>query len=811
MGPAARLVARRPVWAIGIVLAVTAMLAVFAAQRQTDTDLTAFAPESELGRAYTSMEKDLSGASGAVQVILDAGDGGSVIGSDGIAAVLAVRQALEADPSVLGALAPAAARRPPIMSFAHPVIGDLIEQGIDPARATDEEIETAALRVYRTEEAALAAALVSRDGDLTVPEARAGMVLVRFRPGLTDLETSEVALRVKEIVAGVGIPGLTVEVFSLDVLFDELQQSMNRELPPLLGLSFLLVVAILAIFYRTASDVALGMIGLVLAILWMYGVGVLLGPDYLGWLGVFSQIAIAVPVLLVGLGIDYSVHLTSRYREERSLGTGPPEAARMAVLTVGGALVLATLVTIIGFLTNLASPVPPVGDFGVFCAVGVLAAFVVMVFLVPSARNLLDRRGAGAARPTREPLRLLTRVMRATTVLATRVPLLTLAFALAVTGVSIGVASGLTTEFSQEDFIPEGSEAERLVGVVDSLFGGDVSEETGLLVTGDFRDPGLANAMLEVEANLIGVPGVRLAGDRAQASSPASVMLLARQVATEFDPAHAADFTALGMLETGFATDADMLGLLLLAAEYVPAELGPVIARDGSVAAIRVFTSAGDGGAADLAAGLDAAAAPLIEAGAEVVVTSRNLMIAEVSVTLTAAQQRSIAVTLGAALLLLVLYFWVTERRPMLGVVTMAPSLLVVAWTLGTMRLMGLSFNVLTGTIASIAIGIGVPYAIHITHRFMEDRRRTADVTAAIRMTVGHTGAALAGSALTTAAGFGVLYFSSIVPMQQFGAMTAVTILYSLAAAVLAQPAFLVLWDRFGANRASRRPASTAA
>jgi hypothetical protein len=309
--------------------------------------------------------------------------------------------------------------------------------------------------------------------------------------------------------------------------------------------------------------------------------------------------------------------------------------------------------------------------------------------------------------------------------------------------------------------------------------------------------------MLATEANMAGTPDVRLAGTNAQALSPASAVLLARSVALDRDPAAADRFADLGLLEAGFAADADVVGLLMLAADYVPVELGSVVAMDGSVAAIRVSTSAGEERVDALAAALLEDAAPLVEAGALVTVTSRNLLIAEVSTTLTAAQQRSIIVTLAAALALLIVYYAVTERRPMLGVVTMIPSLLVVAWTLGTMRLMGLSFNVLTGTVASLAIGIGVPYGIHITHRFTEDLERTEDAAEAVRATVGHTGAALAGAALTTAAGFGVLYFASIVPLQQFGAMTAITIVYSLAAAVLAQPSCLVLWERV--SRRTRR------
>jgi predicted RND superfamily exporter protein len=804
LGPAARLVARRPWWAIGLVAAISVALAIFAAQQQTDTDLAAFAPDTDIGRAFAHLEEDM-GAAGAVQVVLDAGEG-NVISAAGIRGVLEVQRLSQADPVVVGALAPADASTPPILSFASPVIAVLEAGGIDPAQATDEQVAEAARAAYASDDALLAISLTSRDKDLTAPSARAGMVLVRFRPGLADTEVGEAALAVRAALQDVDADGLVVEVFSLEVLFDEMQQTMDREIPPLLGLSFLLVVLILIAFYRRVSDVAVGVVGLLLAIVWMYGLGVLLGPDYLGWVGAFTQISIAIPVLLVGLGIDYAVHLTSRYREERSEGADPPAAARVAMLTVGGALVLATITTLVGFLTNLASPIPPIGDFGVFAALGVLAAFVVMALLVPAVRNVLDRRAARRdARPPRNPLRPLTRVMESTTVLATRVPIITLLLGLAVTAVSIGVASGLTTEFSQDDFVPEGSEAERLVSVVEDLFGGDVVEETGIVMTGNLFSPAALNAMLATEGNLADTTDVRGVNGTAQSLSPASAVLLAAGLAAEDDPGAMEEYTALGLEGAGFAADADVIGLMMLAAEHAPQEIGSVIAVDGSVAAIRVSTSAGEDRAEALAEALEEDAAPLAAAGVDVVVTSRNLLIGEVSTTLTAAQQRSIAVTLAAALVLLVAYYAVTERRPMLGVVTMIPSLLVVAWTLGTMRLMGLSFNVLTGTVASLAIGIGVPYGIHITHRFTEDLERCSGAAEAVRATVGHTGAALAGAALTTAAGFGVLRLASIIPLQQFGEMTAITIVYSLLAAVLIQPSCLVLWHRTGRWFASRK------
>jgi hypothetical protein len=84
----------------------------------------------------------------------------------------------------------------------------------------------------------------------------------------------------------------------------------------------------------------------------MFGFGVLLGPDFLGVVGPVTQVSTAVPVLLVGLGIDYAIHLNSRYREEQNHGVPSAGASATAVRAVGGALVLATVTTVVGFTEN---------------------------------------------------------------------------------------------------------------------------------------------------------------------------------------------------------------------------------------------------------------------------------------------------------------------------------------------------------------------------------------------------------------------------------------------------------------------------
>ncbi len=803
------LVAARPWAALAIVAVLTAFLGVFAVQQQTDPDITAFAPDSPKANAYNRVQDDFSGGGGSAQVILDAGDGGSVISSAGLVATMAVRQAVGSDPVVSDALAPSTPQMPAVISFMTPVSAVLEARGVDPATADDAAIRQAASVAYASEQGAFAAGLTSKDRDLGVPEAQGGLVIVQFRSDLDDTAQQEASLALRDAVARLDTPGVTIDVFSMGILFEELQGNVEDELPPLLGLSFALIVLILAFIYRSFSDVVIGLVGLMVSIVWMYGFGVILGPDYLGVVGYFTQISIVVPVLLVGLGIDYAVHLTSRYREERSDGVAPEESARRAVATVGAALVLATVTTLLGFLTNVASPLPPIGDFGVFAALGVLGSFVVMGLGVPSARNLLDRRRHARGRRSRaDETSALARVLSRAALLTEHVPVITVAVASVVTAVAIVAASGLSTAFSQEDFIPDDSNSRRLIDHLVELFGGDITEQTYVLVDGDFTDPMLANTILLFHQEIADLADVRSVQDRAQASSAPIVVYQAALQAQAQAPETAQRFVDLGFTEgEGFAPGADMVGLFALAEQIVPGRLDTLLDDSLTAGVISVSTTAGEERVDRLESDLEIELVPVATTGASVIVTSENIIIAEVLDSLIQSQTRSIFLTLGAALILLIGYYSVTERRPMLGVVTMLPSLLVVAWTLGVMRVLGLSYNVLTATIASLAIGIGVPYGIHVTHRFLEDRQRAGDVDEAIRLTVTHTGSALTGAALTTAAGFGVLIFASLLPIQQFGTVTAITILFSLVAAVLVQPSGLVLWDRWHHRRARRAAA----
>jgi len=180
-----------------------------------------------------------------------------------------------------------------------------------------------------------------------------------------------------------------------------------------------------------------------------------------------------------------------------------------------------------------------------------------------------------------------------------------------------------------------------------------------------------------------------------------------------------------------------------------------------------------------------------------VVVTGAPAIIDVVVNTINETMMGSIIYTIILSFILLTVIFGYTDKQPWLGPLTMLPVLLVLVWILGTMVAIGYALNVFTILIGALTVGLGVTYAIHISHRFIEEMEHHHSLEKAVNNTVKNTGSALFGAAMTTVLGFGVLFFAILPPMKQFGTMTALTIFYSFLSSVWVLPSILVLWARY--------------
>ncbi len=571
---------------------------------------------------------------------------------------------------------------------------------------------------------------------------------------------------------------------------------------------------------RALADMALTIVTIVFAIVWMQGIGALLLE--IGVIGSFNQITQIIPVLLIGLGVDYSIHLTARYREEAGAGRSVDQSIRTAIGTVGVALTLATVTTAIGFLTNVFNPVPALADFGILASVGIVASFVLMLTFVPSVREVLDRRAerkgvlpVGDLDQSSESV--LSNVIERTSLLAERVPVFTVIVALVLGGLGVWGLTQLETRFSFTDFLPEDSPVVETLDILEAEFGGGFGETSQVLLEAPegttLASASVHNAMVDATSGLADVTDVVTfdtpAGPVAQASSP--IGLLQQLLAPGPDGAPLAPPGLLAAVEAAqlgpdlkVAAGADVEGLYAALAQAAPDQVESILHFDGSrldAALFEVGTQSGEARAAQLQESLDVAFEPVSTAGVTVTATSNQIISAVIVNALAESQTRSLLITLVIATLVLAISFWFENRRPFLGVLTMIPVALVVFWTYGLMYATGIPFGPVTATLAALAVGIGVPFTIHIARRFEEDRIRYETLEGALRSTTRHTGGALAGSAFTTMAGFGILMTSTLTPFQQMGQVTVYAIGLSLLGAVLVLPSLLALWERWHQKR----------
>ncbi|MCJ2513171.1 MAG: MMPL family transporter, partial [Candidatus Thermoplasmatota archaeon] len=176
--------------------------------------------------------------------------------------------------------------------------------------------------------------------------------------------------------------------------------------------------------------------------------------------------------------------------------------------------------------------------------------------------------------------------------------------------------------------------------------------------------------------------------------------------------------------------------------------------------------------------------------GADAIVTGSSSSMYTIMGSMTESQLLSTFISVLLATLILMIVF----RNPILGLISIIPVGVSIIWIVGSIYFIGYSFNIMTVMVTSLNIGIGIAFGIHVIQRFRLTADRTGDVRKAVSKTVTHTGGALFIAALTTAAGFGMLILAPLPPEQQFGIITALTIIYSYITSIFVLPPILMIW-----------------
>lgn len=697
---------------------------------------------------------------------------------------------------------------------------------------------------------AFASALLSENYDSDTVSSTAGLAIITIDSakiadafGGSDgafIEQPRMEVQLSDELSAISEKYESIDVsgFSFGILLGNDGDDFISEIGVLFGKAFLIILGVLAyIFFirprkgygffkssrRTVSDLFLSLGTILLSISWMQGIGALLGPGYLNVIGAPNQISQIAPILLIGLGVDYAIHFTGRYREELGNGQSVKDATTNTLSSVGIALSLATLATIVGFLSNVVSPLPEFKDFGITVSFGILFALLLVMTFVPAIRSLLDKRAETKESISREAFSssgesVLNKIAGASSIIPKKLKLISVALLIGVSGYGYISFTNLDTVFNFTDFLPEDDPVVATLAVLTDEFGGGFGETTSVLLEGEnLATPEIHNAIIDAINDLAGADNVVVFGENvANESVVASIgSMLLPQNALPGSPPQTPDMElisglmsygvqvmsgeGLDALKVSSTGDVDSLYKFLLVTD--PATFsGSLYLNEEEVFTaqqIKITTSAGSEGSRQLTEDIYAAFQPVINLGVDVAATNDSIVTNSVSDLISASQFQSLVFAILSSMIFLIIYYWIDLRRPFLGVVTIFPVIAIVMGTYLGMNLLDIPLNPVTATLTGIAIGIGVPFVIHVTNRFREALNNDSNPVTAITSTLKTTGGSLFGSAFTTMAGFGILTTSTLKPFQQMGQVVLVSIGFALVASILILPTLLVFWANY--------------
>lgn len=167
---------------------------------------------------------------------------------------------------------------------------------------------------------------------------------------------------------------------------------VNSTLAWTLGISLVGVILLFGYAFRRAG--VLLYIGLPLGMILAWTAGI-------GWLalGQLNLVSASFAAVLIGLGIDYAVHVYNRYIEARLAGEELEAAFTVALCHTGWGVIIGMGTTCAAFLALYATRFRLLGEFGLLAGLGISLAAPAMLLVLPALITLVDRRRALAATP----------------------------------------------------------------------------------------------------------------------------------------------------------------------------------------------------------------------------------------------------------------------------------------------------------------------------------------------------------------------------------------------------------------------------
>jgi len=650
-------------------------------------------------------------------------------------------------------------------------------------------------------------------GDAT-PFATSNLWVLYIRPDLEDESREKMVNLLRQQFDTLGEEGnLSYGLISDDVLSHDINEGTIDNLVWLIAGALLVVVIILAFAFRSARGVLFPLAALSMAIVWTYGALAAITPT-------FSVLHVAVAPVVLGLGIDYSIHLQRSFEKRRSEGSDTAEAWALALNELYLALTLTVITTVAAFLSNVVSPLPPVRSFGLALAFGVVSAFITSTIVVGSMHVLMEK-STQKFRPKSHWDGLKAKA-REVVITQRKTQAFALIFVVMLTVTSvIAAAAKLETEFDLTDFLDDEMEVMQVrTDIYESyeatgwrpiyILSEPMPGEVAIIDDLEFIEAtNLMNHRLELAPRVV-VP--RAVGDgQPMIESMHTVLRDAIEKDEGFGNRHGLRVMGNDLVvddyNTGDAVEAlielsenQSVGDALTGATWSQRVSGvshlSFDEQNGCSNGCLLFMRteimvqvSSNSESVEAVEGLETAisqSSGKYGVQAAMFVSGDAVRLNLVLEGLTTSQLESTVISLIVSTIVL----FALTRRIGLSIIVVTPVAIAAIWVVGAMALLNLNWNVLTVMVTALTIGLGIDYSIHVWRKY-EDLKEKLEPWEAVKEMHATTGVALLLSAGTSICGFLVLGLSPMPVVQDFGVVTALTVFFSLVLALGLTPLLL--------------------
>jgi predicted RND superfamily exporter protein len=576
-----------------------------------------------------------------------------------------------------------------------------------------------------------------------------------------DADVEHVASSVRDVVGSLNLPE-NIYYTGNPMLVTAISNLISRDMLRLIPITFVILSIVLFLGFRSYLGVLLPLFIAGMAILWTIGIMVLGGFQ-------MSMVSSNIPILLLAVGSAYSIHVVNRIRIENSRDSLIP-SIRKATTYILIPVFLSAITTAAGFASfTFGAYLEMIRDYGLFTALGTLISCLLSLTLVPALLSFLPEDSSVLAAHRSEGSFLSRSILAPIHRLLINHPrtILWVWGFLMLCGM-VGVFM-IKREIDIKDYFRKNNPTRVAEEIMTEKFGG--TKPVFVLFKGDVQDPVFLKAMIDMEVYMEQSPDI----------------LTTQSIADLIVDLNSAIGNGDGIPENRALVE--QLWFLIDGNEYLDRLVTPELDQ---ALIISKFISPDNQSKIVFADYMNNYIDSLNTNGYEISITGMPF----VDVTMDRSLVRSQMSSLTIALVFVIVIIGIFLRSIKSGLQAAIPIIATVLTLFGVMGFAGIPLNIGTVLVSSVALGIGIDYSIHIISHFNSALKKGKSVDESLADAILVSGKAIVINVVSVAAGFLVLLFSEMVPLEYFGMLVAISMLGSGLGSLTLLPVILILSTR---------------